>query len=1051
MPGSLSNNTPKEDLEKPLLTVESESADSSASDFTEHKMSLTSVEQKYRVSFSKGLSQSDAQVRLEEHGPNRMTAVPMETPFQRFLRLMKDPFIYLLLAAGILSLISFFIQGDDSTDLVLGLVLFLVTFLTVLIAFVQEGRVVNVMSKFEGLLPSSTLVFREGSERIIPSIELVVGDRIEVTTGEKIPADVRVFKTNSARVDCSSLTGETVPISLSIDAVSDEAMHANNIAFGGNLCVAGSFQGIVIRTGDNTIMADIAKLASTTKEGQSTLKYEVEYFVNILAVIALSMGTVFFIIALIRQGFSIDLLVNSFIVIIVANVPQGLPAAVSGALVVAARTMLERNVLIKKVDIIETLGSVTVIASDKTGTLTQNVMSVSELWANEMLFGAASVISMAERINDDCVINESALSNLIKCASLCNMSRKLVVASKEESTSRKSFESEVSYRPSSPNDLHRSSMTRLVQESEAVNRCSEYEPKIKHCPTSSSELQGNASDVALYVFGDQFTQVSKLREQMETVFEIPFSSDRKWMLSIHLPHMRDSDQRLIIFFKGAPERVVPLCSSIMRRDIPSHFDDHSLQKFQSTIKSFARDGKRVLGFATARLPESFTFGYQFDYSESNGPNFPLENLCFLGCVSLSDSPKPSVPPTILRCRAAGVKVIMVTGDHPDTAEAIAKECNIMGLYHNKEDPKKQGSIVVTGDQMRSFDEKDWDRVLAMPEIVFARTKPQDKLKIVEELQARGEIVAVTGDGVNDAPALKKADVGIAMGLRGTEVSKDAADVILLDDEFESITKGIEQGRIVFDNLRKSITYILSHLLPEVSAIIFATVLGMPMGLTSAMILAIDLFTEAGPMIALAYEAPEKNVMDRPPRDIKHDRLVNRSVILYAYLQAGVIEAVVCVAAYLSVFSYYNIPWIDLYNTNHFMKGCGEFTLSNGNPISEDEQLKRVSQAQTAFFAALVLAQCLSNAFVCKTQKDSLKKKGLFNNIVLNYGVIVGVGMLVFFIFVPSMKAIFNTDFENEGFIWVPFLISAVALFAWGEFRKYLFRRRPESVFSQMFS
>ena len=648
------------------------------------------------------------------------------------------------------------------------------------------------------MTPQSAYVLRNGGRKVqVPAEELVVGDIVFCQAGDRIPADIRVIVSDSMKVDNSSITGESEPLLRTIEPLaSGSALEASNLAFFSTNCTDGSGVGVVIATGDRTVMGDIASLVSNIAHGQTPIAREISYFVKIITIISVVSGVAFAGIYFLL-GTSFFKAFLFMIGITVGNVPEGLLPALTVALTLTAKRMAAKRCLVKHLEAVETLGSTSTICTDKTGTLTQNRMTVEHLW-----FGGETYVFREGAMRHDVYSREQVEQRatwqaLKRCAMLC---------------SRAEFLDE-------------------VEEEEEEKEEKKEKVEIEERPTA-----GDASETAILKFLERASgdRVSEYRSRHPKVAEKPFSSSLKYAYSVHQRWHPESGlfEGHFLVLKGAPERVLALCGSRLADASSSGetvpLDDLFLAQFEETYRQYGSEGERVLAFADLELdPDQFGADFKF-ISATLEQTIRLEGrLRFLGLVSMMDPPRPSVPEAVKTCREAGIRVVMVTGDHPITAQAIAKAVNIISAPHRQTtilsltstvstsaaDKGGSGegnkSIVIPGDELASMSPDSLEETLLLySEIVFARTTPQQKLQIVETFQRLGEVVAVTGDGVNDSPALKKADIGIAMGISGSEVSKQAADMILLDDNFATIVVGIEEGRRIFDNMKKTVSYIL---------------------------------------------------------------------------------------------------------------------------------------------------------------------------------------------------------------------------------------------------
>ena len=771
---------------------------------------------------------------------------------------MLNPFMLLLGGAGILSFVAFGIDPSQTLNAVLGGVLFAVVILTVLMSFSQERKTIKTMAAFKNILPSTAVVLRDGVRQDIEARSLVVGDIVMLSLGQKVPADVRLLSTSSLKAENGAITGESEPVELDASAVyvlgETPVEEAKNIAFNGSLILDGSGIGVVLATGDKSLIGRIAALTTGTEVRQSSMEIEVQRFVRFISILAISMAVVFFIIDVARRSGvgALNSFINGFLVIIVANVPQGLPATVTSLQLIVAKRLAGKKVFVKRLDAVETLGAVTVIASDKTGTLTMNKMTVVDGWVNcqiglhffsEALFLGSQLRASIVDVGSVEKFVEKALSSVILLqiiACVCNNAVGAVATPLQNSSS--------------------AGVTSLVGVSDQM----------------MTQFSGNPSEVALLNFFEGFRPgiVNQLRGVYPVVFQIPFNSSNKFHVVIVEGSLRPGEQdakqssKHTILMKGAPEVLLKRCSRFVRDGLVHEMDDEFMNSALEAYPYFARRGQRVLGFCMAEVDH---------VGEFDAKTLPLTNLTFVGMLAIMDPPRADVPGALIRCFAAGIKVFMVTGDHPITAAAIALQIGLLPDGSPVSDYQagtsasygtdNKASLVIHGQQIESFTDDDWAFVLARRSLVFARTTPQHKLLITEKCQERKEVVCMTGDGVNDAPALKRANIGVSMGINGSEVAREASDVILMDDNFASIVLGVEAGRQLFDNLKKTIAYTLAHLAPEIVPVLLTLALGFPPLLSSLQILSVDLLTELAPAISLAYEPKERDVMDQPPRNL----------------------------------------------------------------------------------------------------------------------------------------------------------------------------------------
>merc|ERR1712127_1064992 len=711
-----------------------------------------------------------AKANLERDGLNALTPPKTIPEWVKFLKQLFGGFSMLLWVGAILCFIAYGIERSASEDvlgdnLYLGIVLTVVVVVTGVFSFYQENKSSRIMDSFKNLVPQFALVIRDGQKVTITAEELTVGDIVEVKFGDRRPADLRVLESRGFKVDNSSLTGEFEPQSRSPEFTHENPLETKNLAFFSTNAVEGTCVGMVVNIGDNTVMGRIAGLASGLEGGQTPIAKEIEHFIHIITAVAVFLGVSFFVIAFILGYNWLDAVIF-LIGIIVANVPEGLLATVTVCLTLTAKRMAAKNCLVKNLEAVETLGSTSCICSDKTGTLTQNRMTVAHMWFDNKIVEADTSEDQSGTAFDK---NAAGWKTLEWVACLCNRA--------------------------------------------------EFKGGQQQVAILKKEVNGDASEAAIL----KCTELTKgdvmgYRATNKKVCEIPFNSTNKFQVSIHETE-DPNERRYLMVMKGAPERILERCTSIVVDGTERPLTEDWKNAFETAYMELGGLGERVLGFCDMMLPaDKYPSGYPFDPDEEN---FPLSGLRFVGLMSMIDPPRAAVPDAVLKCRSAGIKVIMVTGDHPITAKAIARSVGIIsegtetvediaartGRDVKDVNPREARAAVVHGGELKDLNEKQIDEILMYhTEIVFARTSPQQKLIIVEGCQRMGAIVAVTGDGVNDSPALKKADIGVAMGIAGSDVSKQAADMILLDDNFASIVTGVEEGRLIFDNLKKSIAY-----------------------------------------------------------------------------------------------------------------------------------------------------------------------------------------------------------------------------------------------------
>jgi len=974
-----------------------------------HRIEWSEVCSRLETNTETGLTQEKYEEVFAREGPNRLTP-PKTTPeWIKFCKQLFGGFSTLLWIGAILCFFAYGVQASKYIDppednVYLGAVLTFVVVVTGIFAYYQEAKSAAIMDSFKKMVPRTATVVRGGETSVVNAELLTLGDLVVIVGGDKLPADVRIVSCASFKVDNSSLTGESEPQSRGPECTEENPIETKNLAFFSTNAVEGSANAIVISCGDNTVMGRIASLASSLGADQTPIAIEIEHFIHIISGVAVFLGVSFFFLAFILKYNWLEAVVF-LIGIIVANVPEGLLATVTVCLTLTAKRMARKNCLVKNLEAVETLGSTSTICSDKTGTLTQNRMTVAHVWYDLEIKAGDTVPGKKDR---EFETKEPTCKALLRIASLCN--RAVFLTGQDDK-----------------------------------------EILMKNC-------QGDASESALLkaveiCWKEEGTDTDTVRKQHTKVIEIPFNSTNKYQVSVH--EVPDEDQYLLVM-KGAPERILDRCTSILLNgevvDMPA--DSENRAKFNAAYMELGGMGERVLGFCHSYLDtKEYPKGYTFDNEEVN---FPLEGLTFVGLMAMIDPPRANVPEAVAKCKSAGIKVIMVTGDHPITAAAIAKNVGIISDDSKTADDvaKEKGipveevsgddvnAAVLHGSKLKEMTAEDLDSLLENhEEIVFARTSPQQKLIIVEAFQRANQIVAVTGDGVNDSPALKKADIGIAMGIAGSDVSKEAADMILLDDNFASIVTGVEEGRLIFDNLKKSIAYTLTSNIPEISPFLFFIALSIPLPLGTVCILFIDLGTDLWPAISLAYEKAESDIMERKPRDPLADRLVNERLISVSYGQIGMIQA-------SAGFFVYFVIMAENGFTPSKLIGLRKDWDDMDNQAVEDSYGQQWAFADrkvleytchSAFFVSIVIVQW-ADVIICKTRKLSVFQQGM-NNWVLNTGILFETALAAFMCYTPGLDKALRV-YPLLFWWWLPALPFSVLIWVYDECRRFLLRKYP---------
>merc|ERR1711868_239180 len=970
-----------------------------------HRVSVDELCKRFTSNVADGLTDDQVKKGIAEYGLNQLTPPPTTPEWIKFCQCLFSGFAMLLWFGAILCFLAYGIQASayeepPDDNLYLGIVLSAVVTVTGIFSYYQEAKSAKIMESFKNLVPQYAVVRRNGEKITVKAAELTLGDIVEIKFGDRVPADLRVIEARGFKADNSSLTGESEPQTRSPEFTHENPLETKNLAFFSTNAVEGTCVGMVVNIGDNTVMGRIAGLASGLEGGQTPIAKEIEHFIHIITAVAVFLGVSFFIIAFILGYNWLDAVIF-LIGIIVANVPEGLLATVTVCLTLTAKRMAAKNCLVKNLEAVETLGSTSCICSDKTGALTQNRMTVAHMWFDNKIQEADTSEDQSGNAFDK---SAPGWKTLERVAMLCNRAE------------FKGGQNEVSI-------LKR-------------------------------EVNGDASEAAILKCTELTNgNVMDYRAKNKKLVEIPFNSTNKFQVSIH-ETSDPSDKRSLLVMKGAPERILQRCSTIVIDGTERPLTEDWKNASETAYMELGGLGERVLGFCDYMLPaDKYPAGYPYDADEEN---FPLEGLRFVGLMSMIDPPRAAVPDAVLKCRSAGIKVIMVTGDHPITAKAIARSVGIIsegqetvddiaarrGVDVKNVDPREARAAVVNGGEIKDMKDKDLDEILMYHnEIVFARTSPQQKLIIVEGCQRMGAIVAVTGDGVNDSPALKKADIGVAMGIAGSDVSKQAADMILLDDNFASIVTGVEEGRLIFDNLKKSIAYTLTSNIPEITPFLVFMVFSVPLPLGTVTILCIDLGTDLLPAISLAYEQAESDIMKRNPRNKFTDKLVNERLISMAYGQIGMIQALAGFVCYVVILMQngflpdslmgLRVPWDSKENQNLEDSYGQEWTYAQRKIVE--------FTCHTMFFTAIVIVQW-ADVLICKTRRLSIFQQGMKNKILIA-GLFEETCLAAFLAYCPGTDAMLRMYPLEWSWWFIPMPFSLI-IFCYDETRKFLLRRSP---------
>ncbi len=883
-----------------------------------------------------GLRRHEAEVRLAQVGANVVPTRAGPSLARRLVDQFVHFFALMLWGAAGLALVGRLPE--------LSVAIVVVIVVNGLFSFWQEARADRAVSELAALLPASAFVRRDGRERELPAAELVPGDIVLLREGDAVSADARVLRSSGLRIDESLLTGESASVerdTIALDAPPADALSASCLVFAGTYVVAGSGLVVVVATGGRTRLGGIAALTAGVERRATPLRDQLDRLVRTIAVLAVAVGVVFFGATLALGTDPADGFVLA-VGVIVALVPEGLLPTLSLSLAGSAHRMADRRVLVRRLESIETLGATTVICTDKTGTLTENEMTVAGLARGGRAY-ATSGSGYDPRgaiLEDGRPLSAAELSDLrplLRALVLCNDAR---------------------------------------LESEGGRwRC-----------------VGDPTEGALLTVGRKGGVEAEVEERAAPrVRAFPFDSERRRMCTIH----RLPSGEVEALVKGSPEAVLTACSRVARPEGTVALDQELLDGITADVELLAARGQRVLAAARRRLPDVPAHPEQAE-----------RELELLGLVGLVDPIRPEVPDAIARCRSAGIRVVMISGDHPATASAIARAAGLAD------------GVALTGADLPA-DDGELSRLMADRAVsVIARVAPEQKLRIARALQDSGEVVAMTGDGVNDAPALRQADIGVAMGVVGTDVAREAADIVLLDDNFAHIVEAVEEGRATFDNIRRFLTYHLTDNVAELTPFAVWALSGgsFPLMLSVLQVLALDIGTDLLPALALGAERPAPDVMRRPPRP-RAVRLLDRNVLGRAFGFLGPIEAVASLAMVpIGAALFFGWPDVGLPR-----EGPDQETLS------------------AMVFAAIVVMQ-MANAFACRSDPESLRSIGPLSNRLLVQSVVVEGIVLLAFVYVPPIAAALGG--QPLGWRqWMPVLTTPFVLLAAEETRKAVVRRR----------
>jgi len=895
-----------------------------------------------------GLTSEEAKKRLVEHGPNILVEKRHVSIAYKFLVQLKDLFGILLIFASLLAAVDAIWESSlsmwETSAIILAVVLVNAVF-----SLFQEWRAEKAMETLKSWMPEYAKVIRDGELQKILVRDLVPGDLIVLEEGDRVPADARLTEAFDLWTNNVPLTGESEPqprTTKAIKTVDSAYLDVPNLVFMSTSVATGQGRAVVVKTGMETKFGQIAGLTQEIKEEASPLQKEIAYTARYDFILAITVGVAFFLVSLILLHVQLFAAILFMIGVMVALVPEGLQVTVSSALAISVLKMARENVLVKRLSAVQTLGSVTMICTDKTGTITKGEMTATKMWVQDKVVEVlgSGFNPVGDFTNSGKLLEKEdsgTIERLLEISALCN-SAKL----------------------EPPSDRNR-----------------------------SWSIVGDPTDGALLVAAIKYglnPQGMLAQKPIHNV--IPFDSRRKRMTTIHR-----YDHEILAYTKGAPRSILSICNRVLAEGNVENLTPESLNLVETKIREFAMEGLRVIAVAYLELPANGSF---------KARNVERD-MILVGLVAMKDPPRPEVKNAVAVAKKAGIKIVIITGDYGPTAQAIAQEVGIV-------DPDK--CRIIRGVDMETMTDEQISDEAKKEDAIFARVSPEQKLRIVKTLKQHAEIVAVTGDGANDAPSLKEADIGVAMGVSGTDVAREAADMVLLDDSFASIVKAIESGRTIYENLRKFMVYVFTHNWAELIPYVLYALLGLPLPLLVVQILAIDLGIEVIPSLALSREPPEPGIMQEQPRGIK-ERLFDTKV----FLRSLYLGAIIATGAMIGCF----MAW----STGGWHLGLSSIPSSNPTIYA---------RGTTMTFAGIVIAQ-VGNVLASRTNKASIFKTSLRSNKWIWLAIASQISIISLLIYAPPMQALFGTA-PLGLFEWMFLaLLAAIVVFA-EEIRKWFARR-----------
>lgn len=852
-----------------------------------YQLGVKDIEKKLHVICNKGLTSKQLEQRRKKFGKNELIKEKKASLLIIFMKQFQDFMVLVLLAATLIAgMLGEYIDA---------IAIMVIVLINGCIGFFQEQRAENSLEKLRELSAPMTRVLRDGVWEKIPSQQLVIGDVIRLNTGDRIPADVRIVEEGGLETEESTLTGESLPVSKTSKAITQanlDIQDQHNMGFMGTLVTRGQATGIVVQVGMNTEIGKIASLMASTKKVMTPLELKLADLGKTLIII------VFLLVALtvgigVYQGNPIYSMFLAGVSLAVAAIPEGLPAIVTVALSLGVQRMIRQKAIIRKLSAVETLGSATVICSDKTGTITENEMTVKELYLNgQHIFVSGDGYSTIGQFyaNEQEIDREfPQLESMLLYGMLCNQANLFIKRGKYI-------------------------------------------------------IDGDPTDGALLIAARKLGLGAASKEQYKIIKEFPFDSEKKRMSVV----IEDENKRRFLISKGAPEMILPRCTQTVTEY--GHERLANIDELNETVYGMTKKALRTIAISIKPLTK-----------DSGLDRYSLErDLIFVGLFGLMDPPRKEVPGAIKQCQEAGIKTVMITGDHKKTAEAIATNIGLL----------PEGGLILEGAELNNMNSTELKQVIN-DVYVFARVTPEHKLKIVKALQSVGHIVAMTGDGVNDAPAIKASNIGISMGMTGTDVTKEASSVILMDDNFNTIKEAIREGRNIYENIRKFIRYLLTSNVGEILVVLLAMILALPLPLVPVQILWVNLVTDGLPALALGLDPPEKNVMKRSPRHPK-EGIFSRGLGT-KIVSRGILIGVVTLIAFMIVY--------------------------DNNPDN-------LTYGRTVAFATLVLAQ-LIHVFDCRNENGLFTRNPLQNKFLV-LAVISSLSLLLIVIYSTFLQPIFHT-------------------------------------------